>query len=209
MISDRLIITKKARNNATKIFNVLKEESIILIYGGSGTQKSETADCLQELLFHSKKQSIVVSLDDFYLTHPTIRNKHRKTLGIESVGLSEIDWEKLRRICDDFKNRKSISIQRVHKYADVVEHVTLSTGNVSTLVIEGLFAGYLKKENYGDFSVYLEGNPTQTLKFRELRGKENEQDDFRKAVVQKEYNVVSQLKRYADLVLPFIDLTNE
>ena len=78
MISDRIFITDKSKNHAKTIINNLKNEKIILIYGGSGTQKTETADCLQELLYQKRKQSVVLSLDDFYLTHPTIRNENRK-----------------------------------------------------------------------------------------------------------------------------------
>jgi len=67
--------------------------------------------------------------------------------------------------------------------------------------VEGLYAGYLKKFNKANYVIHLEGNPEQTLKFRKKRKKENENSDFRKKVVQKEFNVVSQLKRYADKVI--------
>ena len=203
MISDRIFITDKSKNHAKTIINNLKNEKIILIYGGSGTQKTETADCLQELLYQKRKQSVVLSLDDFYLTHPTIRNENRKKLGIESVGISEIDWEELKRICVDFKNKKQIRIQRVHKYAEIVEHLTLNILEIDYLIIEGLFAGYLKKDNFGDYAIYLEGTPYNTFEFRQMRGKENENDSFRKKIVRKEYNVVCQLKRLADLILAF------
>ena len=201
MIGDRLLITEKAKLNASLIFEEISNQGIILIYGGSGTQKTETADCLQELLFKNKKQSIVLSLDDFYNTIPLVRNTNRKKMGIESVGLSEIDFEDLKRICDDFKNKKPIRIRRTHKYADIMEHVTLETEDISCLIIEGLYSGYLKKDNYGDLSVYLDGSPSNTFEFRKMRGKENETDNFRIQVVQKEYNVVVQLKRYADLII--------
>lgn len=205
MIGDRLLITEKAKNNSKEILKHIKNKKIILIYGVSGTQKSETADCLQEKLFNLGKQSLVISLDDFYNTLPSIRNKNRKKLGIESVGLSEIDWEDIKRICNDFLNKKPIRLKRTHKYADLVEHVTLETEDLFYLIIEGLYSGYLKKDNYGDFSIYLDGSPSQTLEFRKIRAKENENDDFRQKVVQKEYNVVCQLKRYADLILSFED----
>jgi len=203
LIGDRLLITNKSVYNAKQIVNNLKDEKIILIYGGSGTQKSETADCLQEILFRKNKQSIVLSLDDFYHTLPSLRNLNRKKLGIDSVGTGEIDWEELKRICDDFTNKKPIRFNRVHKYADLVEHITLDTEDVDYLIIEGLFSGYLKKDNYGDIAIYLEGNPKDTLEFRKKRAKENENDNFRKQIVQREYNIVYQLQRYADLILTF------
>lgn len=205
MIGDRILITEHSKNNANKILQKLQGDEIILIYGVSGSQKTETADCLQELLFKKNKQSIVISLDDFYLVHPTVRYFNREKLGIESVGTSEIDWNELERICEDFQNKKPIRIKRVHKYADIVEHVTLETDGISCLIIEGLYSGYLKKDGFGDVAVYLEGNPSQTLEFRKLRGKEDESDEFRQKVVQREFNITSQLKRHADLNIQFED----
>ena len=203
MIGDRLLITNKAIDNAKQILNKLTDEEIILIYGGSGTSKSETADCLQELLFKKNKQSIMLSLDDFYHTLPSLRNLNRKKLGIDSVGISEIDWEEIKRICDDFKNKKSIRFKRVHKYANIVEHITLDTEDVSYLIIEGLYTGYLKKYNHGDVAIYLEGNPKNTFDFRKKRGKEDEDDEFRKTIVKREFNIISQLKKYSDLIINF------
>ena len=201
MIGDRLLITEKAKINAKEILDKIDKDSIILIGGNSGTQKSETADCLQELLFKQNKQSIVLSLDDFYNTLPFIRNINRKKMGIECVGLSEIDWEELKRICDDFKNNKTIRFRRVHKYANIVEHIALDTEDIYYLIIEGLYANYLRKDGYGDLSIYLEGNPSQTLEFRKMRGKEDETDEFRKLIVEKEFKVICQLKRYSDLII--------
>lgn len=203
MIGDRILITEKSKDNAKIIFDKINNEEIILIYGPSGSQKTESAECLQELLYKNKKQSIVLSMDDFYLTHPTVRNENRKKLGIESVGLSEINFEYLYRVCDDFKNKKPITIQRTHKYADIVEHLVIQTENLGVLIIEGLFSGYLKKDNYGDYAVLLEGNPSQTLQFRKQRGKENPNDKFRQIIVQKEFNIVCQLKKYSDLIINY------
>lgn len=203
MIGDRLLITDNSRKKAKKILDILKEEKIILIYGISGTEKSETSDCLQELLFKRKKQSICISLDDYYLVHPTIRDFNRKKQGIESVGLSEIDWTNLEQICSDFINKKSIKIKRTHRYADIIERLILETKDIDYLIIEGLYAGWLKKFGYGNLVIYLEGTPQQTFKFRQLRGKEDEDDEFRKKIVQKECNVIYQLKRYADIILPY------
>lgn len=203
MIGDRLIIEPNHLESAKTIFKKIENRSIILIGGSSGTGKSEVADCLQELLYRVKKNSLVLSLDDFYLVHPTIRNFNRKKQGIESVGLSEIDWEDLNRICDDFINEKPIRFKRVHKYADVVEHNTIDTDAIDVLIVEGLYSNYLNQSVSVNFSVFLEGNPDQTYAFRVKRRKENEENEFRKKVVQKEFKVICQLKRHANLVIPF------
>ena len=53
--------------------------------------------------------------------------------------------------------------------------------------------------------MFLEGNPSQTLAFRKMRGKENEEDAFREKVVDKEFRITAQLKRYANFIIPFED----
>jgi len=203
MIGDRLLLTKQSYHNAQLISEQLSNQEIILIGGSTGTGKTECADCLQELLFKSDKQSIVLSLDDFYHTLPFLRNLNRKKMGLESIGLSEIDWGKLKRICDDFKNKKPIRFRRVHKYANIIEHIVLDTDDVDYLIIEGLYSNCLRKDNYGDLTIHLEGNPMQTLEFRKKRGKENESDEFRKQIVKREYNIICQLKRYGDLIIQY------
>lgn len=203
MIGDPILILDKHREYAKKINEELKgeEKFIIVIFGISGTGKSETMLCLQQELEKRGRTSLPISLDDYYKIYPLERNRWRVKNGIESVGVDEIDWEDIRRICYDFKKGRDIKYRRTHKYCPEIEHGEISSKNVNYLIIEGLYAGWLKKFDYGDLAVYLEGTPAETLEFRKLRGKEDEENDFRKKVVQKECNVIYQLKRYADLEL--------
>lgn len=203
MIGDAIIISEKDYKKTEEVLKQLENEKIILIGGGSGTNKSELAYCIQKKLNDKKKSSFVVSLDDYYHVMPSIRAINRKKMGIDSVGLSEIDWESINRIYEDFNNHREIHFKRTHRFLDAIEHNAIDSSEIDYLIIEGLFANYLRKEYSDNFSAYLEGSPAQTLAFRKMRGKENEDDEFRMRVVQKEYNVVCQLKRYADLVIPF------
>jgi uridine kinase len=202
MIGDPLILVQGDYKRAENIFKNIEDKRIILIGGSSGCRKSEQAYCLQKLFNDNKKSSFVVSLDDYYNTMPSIRVINRKKMGLESVGLSEIDWDYLQRIYEDFQNEKPITFRRTHRFVDAVEHNVLESV-IDILIIEGLYANYLRKFYSDNFSIFLEGNPKQTLKFRKIRGKENEDDDFRQKVVQREFNVVCQLKKYADLIVPF------
>ena len=203
MLGDPLILSKQDYQRAEKILNDLHDKRIILIGGGSGTRKSELAYCIQKLLNDNRKSSFVVSLDDAYHVIPSIRVKNRKKMGIASVGLSEIDWDYLTRIYEDFENKKPITFRRTHLFLDAIEHNTIDSDCIDVMVFEGLFANYLRKFYSDNLSIFLEGNPQQTLKFRKMRGKEDENNAFRKQVVQKEYNTVVQLKRYSDFILKF------
>lgn len=203
MIGDRLLVEDAHWKKAKIIQSKVQDRGVVLIGACSGAGKSETAECVQHYLFERGKHSLVLSLDDYYFVHPVIRNYNRKKQGIESVGLKEIDWEILIRICQDFQEMKPIHFKRVHKYLDAVEHNTIESDSIYCLIIEGLYANNLRKFNYGDLSVFMEANPAQTLKFRKKRKKENENSKFRQEVVRKEFNVICQLKKYADLVIPY------
>lgn len=203
MIGDPIIKTEKSKRNAKIIFNTLKDQNIILIGGVSGSQKSETAECLQELFLQKNKQSFLLSLDDYYLVCRSIRNYNRQRQGINSVGLKEIDWSMIYRIIEDFENKKAIHFQRYHRYCDLIEHNCLETESLDYLIIEGLYSNYIKKEHRNNYSVYLDANPSQTLEFRKMRGKEETDNEFRKLIVDKEYNIVVQSKKYSDLVIPY------
>lgn len=204
MIGDRLIVKDSHWKKANSFVNKIEKNSLILIGGGSGVGKTEVADCLQHLLYEKGLTSMVLSLDDFYKIKPCDRNKHRKENGIDSVGVSEIDWRELRRVVEDFEDGKMVKFQRVHKYASVTEYDQIDSSKVDVIIFEGLYANYLQKFfNNKLLSVFLDGNPSQTYDFRLERKKENTKDEFRTKVVQKEFNVVCQLKRYAEIIIPF------
>jgi len=203
MIGDKICITEKSKENANLIYEKLGNNCVILIGGCSGTQKSETGECLQEILLKNKKQSLLFSLDDYYLVCRSIRDYNRKKQGIESVGLKEIDWDMIFRIIEDFKNKKAMHFQRYHRYCDLIEHNVLESTDIDYLIFEGLFANYLRKYYKDNLSVYLDGNPSQTLEFRKMRGKEQAEDYFRKEIVKKEFNVVCQLKKLSDLAISY------
>lgn len=203
MIGDPILLSPKDYNRAEKVLKELKNQKVILIGGGSGTNKTELAYCLQKLLYDKGKSSFAVSLDDYYHVIPSIRGINRKKMGLDSVGTLEIDWENLKRIYDDFQNHKEIHFRRTHRFSDTIEHNTIDSEEIDYLIIEGLYSNYLRKFYEDNFSIFLEGSPAQTLEFRKIRGKENEEDSFREKVVQKEFNVTCQLKRYAEFILEY------
>lgn len=206
MIGDIIIIKKSDVQRGKKLLPdlcKLSDKSIITIGGSSGTKKSELGHVLQELLYKKNKKSILISLDDLYKTHFKDRNRIRKHKGIKSVGTSEIDWYELRIIVKCFKRKKDkIIIPVINKYTGSYNDLTVYDINeVDYLIVEGLYANYLNKWKLSSYAIHIDGNPEQTLKFRKKRNKENENGEFRKKVVQKEFNVVSQLKRYANKIV--------
>ena len=206
MIGDVILIkksdVKRGKDILPDILN-LPDKSIIAIGGSSGTKKSELAQVLQELLYKKNKRTILISLDDLYYTHFKDRTRIRKRQGIKSVGLQEMNWKLLLKIIKTFKHQKdTLILPVINKYSsDYNEETVYGVKDVNYIIIEGLYACHLKKLKKTVYTIHLNGNPEQTLKFRKKRNKEHENSEFRNKVVQREYNIVCQLKRYADKII--------
>lgn len=208
MIDDIIIIQDLHRKKAEFILPALlklPDKSIIGIQGISGVGKTEIGSLLREGFYKLNKTSLLLSLDDSYITDFRDRERIRKRKGLQSVGIKEIEWKSLRSLLSDFKNGKEVlSIQQISKCAETFIESTIYRANkLNYVLIEGLYTGYLKKYSLLDYCIYLEGNAEDTLSFRKIRMKEKENSKFRQQIVQKEYKVVSQLKKYADIVIPY------
>jgi len=203
MIGDKILTNRNDYRRAKKILKHIldKHKIIITIGGGSGTRKTELMEALQELLYKKNKLSLGISLDDMYKIHFNFRNEERKAKGLKSVGIKEIDWSLVKNIIHRFKKGKKIYSQVINKYTNSIMLQEIDGRGIDYLIIEGLYANYLKKLKLSDFAIHLEGTPKDTLKFRLRRKKEDEKDEFRKKVVEKEYKEVLKLKKYADYIL--------
>ena len=205
MIGDKIIIREKDIKNARYLLPKILElpkRSIITIGGGSGTSKSELAVCIQEQLYENSITSLRISLDDYYKTHFNNRNEQREKQGIENtVGVNEINWIKVMAIIDRYKRKKKIQLQEVNKYTNSYVYETLESAGIDYLIIEGLYANFLKLYEASNLAVHLKGSPRQTLAFRKRRAKEDEENEFRRRIVEAEYKVVLKLRKYANVIL--------
>jgi len=204
MIGDYVFITNQDKKRAKILLSkitILPTKSVVTIGGGSGTKKSELEICIQEVLYKNNILSLGISLDDCYSLHFNFRNDERKTKGLKTIGTKEINWILVKTAIKNFKKGKKLSLQVINKYTNSFMLETVDSRGIQYLIVEGLYANYLKKFGLSDYAIHLTGTPEQTLKFRKRRNKENEIDKFRKKVVQKEYQEVLKLKKYADIVL--------
>jgi len=207
MIGDKIIITKNDIKRAKLVINDilnLKDKSVITIGGGSGTKKTELANCIADLLLENNKHSLILSLDDYYKTHFLDRHRIRILKGLKIVGPQEIDWSLIKKIIKKFKNKNTnkLELQQVNKYTGGYDTVySYNIKCVNYLIIEGLYSLYLNFLKIADYGIFLEGTPEQTLKFRKKRKKENENDNYRKLIVEKEYKEANKYKKFANVIL--------
>jgi hypothetical protein len=204
MFGDYLIFDSISEKYAHMIYKKIDKKlflkpSVISIGGISGTRKSETAYKLAEFLINSGKQSHILSSDDYYKTPWHLRNDIRKK-DISVVGPNEIDWNRLEWTLETFKNPLYNTIQFfiLSKFNTSVIQCFIDKKNCDFIIFEGLYGCHSKIPS--DFRVHL-GNtsPSSTFNFRKKRKKENEEDEFRKKVVELECEAVKKLSENADL----------
>jgi len=205
MIGDKIIITSAHRKKAKVMFTTFLKKYkqgakyVFCIGGEAGTGKTEIAMVLRTMFYeHNYKiRGELVHTDDYYRTKWSERNQIRKRTGL--IGKKELDWDKLNGIINTYKTDfyNTLIIQRINKFTDSIEKAILNHDKIDVLIVEGLYALYIKKP---DFSVFLEGTYKETKSFRQLRNKEP-QNAFRQKVLAKEHKDVIKSKRYADIIL--------
>lgn len=146
---------------------------IVSICGFPGTGKSEIAWWLNRKLYRMNVSAHTMSLDRFYKEPVESRSRVRKETGC--IGSEEMDWSRIEEELETFKNLNRISV----------------------LIVEGLYAGYVKHTN---LSVYVDGDLDETYKIRKLRHKEDPDSDWRREVLKKECASISAMKHRADEV---------
>ena len=100
MLEDVLLIEDKHKRAAKQILDSIDfsdptKRLVIAIGGESGSGKSELAHVVASLLKKEKKFAKLIHTDDFYIIPPKERTAWRKAHGIEEIGLSEYDWDKI------------------------------------------------------------------------------------------------------------------
>jgi len=166
------------------------KRQVILIGGCSGAGKTETAILIQNYIYKCKLGSLILSLDDYYNTHWRERDNIRKERGIDSVGLKEIEWSHLINSINCFKENRMMSYFRLNKFSNARETISTKT-DFNFLIVEGLYSLYLK--DIADVSHRINVTPEDTYNFRKERGKENPDCEWRKQIIQKEYEEVMKL----------------
>lgn len=205
MIGDVVIIEKIHELKADIIYpEIIKKyngnKMVITICGTSGTGKTEIATVLQRNLFYKDGiKAKQIHIDDYYSTDFHTRNESRKETGI--IGKDEITWSKLNHVIEIFRsNLPKLYVRRIHKFIDSVEYCICDNRKIDVLIVEGLYGNYLDDK---DYSVYLEGDISQTYSFRKQRGKENLDDEFRQTILFIEQEDILASKQHSDLIIPF------
>lgn len=198
-----ITISNKHKDTANLIYEQIKDKItpkyILTVTGEVGTGKSTVCYLLGRLFKDQGLRVKIMELDNYYKIPPLQRKEWRKKNGIDAIGIEEYDWEKIYKTIDDFKNNRIAKVPYVDLFTDYVDELTTDFNGVDILIIKGLYSIKCKESK---FKVFIE------LSYEEAKEKnhyvENEDvDDFRLKVIQKEQEVVQQLKEGVDFFVDF------
>jgi len=203
MLNDKITVTNKhiaaANVVVDELLPQLGRKFIIAIGGEVGSGKSTLAYAIAYRLKKAGIKSKIIDLDDFYKIPPHNRKLWRRQNGIESIGPSEYDWDKINAVIDDFKNDRDSTMPCVDLITDEVDHLRTSFRNVRVAIINGLYA---TKLNQVDFKVFIELTYAETSE-AQLFGQKEEMTDFRKQILEREHLMVQALKPGCNMFFDF------
>lgn len=197
-------ITDKHRAAAKIILDRVMEnhvpKNIITVTGEVGTGKSTISYLLARMLKNREGiRSKIMDLDNYYKIPPIDRKQWRLKNGIEKVGLDEYNWDKIYENIEDFKNNQIARMPLVDRITDYQDELITNFEGIDLLIIKGL---YSIKCTESRLKVFIELSTEEASKFNVYDGVE-ERDEFRLKVMDKEQQIVKQLKKDADFFIDF------
>jgi uridine kinase len=201
MLGDILLITEKHKEAANtivkQILTIDKSKIIICISGESGSGKSELAHSIgKELVKSHNVPTKIIHSDNYYSTHPKIRNKWRVENGLENVGIGEINWKTLIKNIKDFLESKISQMPCIDLVPEEIDMLTTDFSKIKILIVDGLYAINLP----ADLSVFIDLTYHETKKAQSARGKENS-DELRWQILEQEHKNVLSLKEKANIII--------
>lgn len=200
MLGDVLLITDDHRKAAEQIVNRLsqfKSDKVVIAIGGeSGAGKSELAHVVARRLKDKGELAKILHIDDYYKVPPPERTEWRKEHGVESIGLSEIDWDLLNWHIAGFRGSKEAVLPCIDLLTDQIDKLITSFEGIKYLIVEGLYPLNID----ADLKIFIDLTYHETKKAQALRGKEP-QTEWRWQVLEREHQVVQSLRSLADLIV--------
>ena len=199
MLGDVLLITENHKKVAKQILSHLDElsgDKIVLAIGGeSGSGKTEIAHEIARNLKIRKTPAKVMHIDNYYLTSPVERTPWRMEHGLESIGYTEYDWEKINQNLKEFRqDQNQVTMPCIDLLTDQEDQLITSFEGLKYLIIEGLYAIQAEAE----LKILIDLTYHDTKKAQFERGKEPP-TEYRWQVLQREHEVIQSLRDRADL----------
>lgn len=200
MLGDVLLITEKHEKAAEQIVDRLRKiksgRMVVAIGGESGSGKSELAHVVSRRLKNRGELAKILHIDNYYKVSPQERTEWRKKHGVESIGLSEYNWDLINQNIAEFRQGKEAVLPCIDLLTDQEDKLITNFGGIEYLVVEGLYS--LRAD--ADLRIFIDLTYHDTKKAQILRGKEP-QNEFRLQVLQREHEAVQSLRPSANLLV--------
>ena len=213
MIGDKMLITEFHRNAAALILpEVLSRMEqtggsvIVAIAGESGSGKTETAHCLEELLAGHGKKSIILCQDDYFRLPPKTNHAHRVT---------DISWVGPGEVRLDLMAAHALALKQHPEHPLIKPHVDFENDNIGdetiepqrwdAVIVEGCYTSLL---TVADVRAFLDRTFRQTKQARLARARDPALE-FLEHVLEIEHNEIRMHKGCADVVVPAPDEDGE
>ena len=200
MLGDVLLITEKHEKAAEQIVDRLSRiesgKMVMAIGGESGSGKSELAHVISRRLKGKGELAKILHIDNYYRVSPQERTEWRKRYGVESIGLSEYNWNLINQNIAEFREGKEAVLPCIDLLTDQEDRLITDFEGIRYLIVEGLYP--LRAD--ADLKIFIDLTYHETKKAQILRGKEP-QNEFRLQVLQREHEVVQSLRPSADLLV--------
>jgi uridine kinase len=200
MLGDVLLITDDHRQAAEQIVGRLEriqsDKVVIAIGGESGAGKSELAHEVGRRLKERGELAKILHIDNYYKVPPTERTAWRKKHGLESIGLSEINWDLLGQHVAEFRESKEAVLPCIDLLTDQIDKLITSFEGIKYLIVEGLYSLNID----ADLRILVGLTYYETKRAQIVRGKEP-LTEWRWQVLEREHVVVQSLRPSADLIV--------
>lgn len=207
MIGDNIELKDEYYSTAEALFNRLEKvltttsKFVVAIGGESGSGKTVTALCLQELLEKNNYAAAVFHIDDYFFLPP--QSNHQKRLeSIENVGAHEVNFDLLNENIKAFKKGCEQLEKPLVNYAEnSIASETVLLKDVSVLIVEGTYSFLVER---ADYKIFMSRNYIETKQSREARKRGNEASDpYNNIVLEVEHQLIHPLKEKANAIVDF------
>ena len=186
---------------ANKLFAELekslsKEKLIIGISGESGSGKSTTGYCLNDVLEKNGHTIAYLQMDDYFKLPPATNHQNRLK-DISNIGPQEVNLDLLQNHINDFLDDKNVTGPESNFANNRFEKKSLEFQGTSVLIIEGTYIPLLSNL---DYLIFISIDYKMSLHNRINRGRESF-DPFVEKVLDIEHKIIKEYRNKADIIV--------
>ena len=204
MIGDKLVIQEHHTQRAAEVCGLLMERIkpgkrfTLTVAGESGSGKSELAYEIYRQLEERGIETEVLQQDDYFVFPPKTNHKMRRN-NLDQVGPFEVKLGFLDANLRSFKRGESPIYRPVVIYdQNRITFEEMEVADLAVLIAEGTYTSLLR---FVDLRVFIDRDYHQTLEARKRRARDK-WEPFVQDVLEREHQIISQHKVWADVVVP-------